>query len=336
MADVNFIVKNGLTVNTNFVVNSSSLSYSGNSTLNGTNTVINSNTTFNGNNSYFNGNIIITAGKGINANGSLGSQGQALLSNGSSIYWATATAGSNTHVQFNDSGTANASSGFVFNKVTNNVTIANSLTVSSMTVNSISANSATVSIGTGVTAMETSGNYAIRAYANSSDTRAIVQFTNNGQNSQTGMIQANSTMMYMNGGSGVYLESVGIGVAPSGTGGELRATGDITSSYSDDRLKDIIGPIPNSLEKVKALTGFYYTPNKTAINLGIDQNQLSKVGVSAQQVREVLPEAVKDAPIGQGYLTVQYEKIIPLLIEAIKELETKVNNRCKNCSCGGN
>ena len=104
----------------------------------------------------------------------------------------------------------------------------------------------------------------------------------------------------------------------------LGVTGDVYTAYSDERLKDILGPIDNALSKVQSLTGFYYQPNKTAISLGIEKNQLSRVGVSAQKVREVLPEAVGPAPINEKYLTVQYEKIVPLLIEAIKELSIKI------------
>ena len=50
------------------------------------------------------------------------------------------------------------------------------------------------------------------------------------------------------------------------------------------------------------------------------------VGVSAQKVKEILPEAVVPAPINENYLTVRYEKLIPLIIEAIKELDQKIDD----------
>lgn len=107
--------------------------------------------------------------------------------------------------------------------------------------------------------------------------------------------------------------------------GAITATGDITAGYSDDRLKDRFENIPNALDKVLQLNGFYYTPNKTAQQLGAVNNG-QEVGVSAQEVLTVLPEVVKDAPIDASYMTVDYAKMVPLLIEAIKGLNAKVES----------
>jgi hypothetical protein len=128
--------------------------------------------------------------------------------------------------------------------------------------------------------------------------------------------------------SNVRFGSLGIGTAPSGTTGEIRATGDITAFFSDDRLKDRIENIADPLEKVLKLNGFYYKPNKTAQDLGYKDQKL--VGVSAQEVQAILPEVVVPAPIDEKYLTVQYEKLIPLLIEAIKELKAEVDELKRN------
>ena len=117
--------------------------------------------------------------------------------------------------------------------------------------------------------------------------------------------------------------SLGVGTAASGTTGEIRATADITAGYSDDKLKTKLGSIENALAKVSALTGFYYEPNQTALDLGYVIKK--EVGVSAQEVQAVLPEVVVPAPVDSRYLTVHYEKLIPLLIEAIKELKAEVD-----------
>lgn len=117
--------------------------------------------------------------------------------------------------------------------------------------------------------------------------------------------------------------SLGVGTAASGNTGEIRATNDITAFFSDDRLKVKLGDIENALEKLSTLSGFYYEPNEAAKNLGYEVKR--HVGVSAQDVQAVMPEVVKPAPISDQYLTVQYEKLIPLLIEAIKELKAEVD-----------
>ena len=100
------------------------------------------------------------------------------------------------------------------------------------------------------------------------------------------------------------------------------ATGEITSYFSDDRLKDRLGNIENALDKVKELSGFFYKANETAKELGYTDER--KVGVSAQEVQKVLPEVVTSAPISSQYMTVHYERLVPLLIEAIKELDAKL------------
>jgi hypothetical protein len=117
--------------------------------------------------------------------------------------------------------------------------------------------------------------------------------------------------------------SLGIGTAASGTTGEIRATNNITAYYSDERLKTKIGSIENALEKVKQIETMVYHANETAVALGYDAS-IIEVGVTAQSVERVMPQTVAPAPIDDKYLTVRYERLVPLLIEAIKELEAQV------------
>jgi hypothetical protein len=120
------------------------------------------------------------------------------------------------------------------------------------------------------------------------------------------------------------LASLGVGTAASGTAGEIRATNNITAYYSDDRLKTKLGNIEDALAKVRTLSGFYYEANETAQDLGYEA--IREVGVSAQQVQAVQPEVVAPAPIDAKYLTVRYERLVPLLIEAIKELDGELQS----------
>jgi hypothetical protein len=120
----------------------------------------------------------------------------------------------------------------------------------------------------------------------------------------------------------VQFNSVGVGTGPSGTSGEIRATNNITAYFSDDKLKTRLGIIESALDKVCTLTGFYYEPNQTAQDLGYKVKR--EVGLSAQDVQKVLPEVVVPAPIDNQYLTIHYERVIPLLVEAIKELKSEI------------
>ena len=129
--------------------------------------------------------------------------------------------------------------------------------------------------------------------------------------------------------------NVSFGTIASGNitvSGALTATGDITSSVSDSRLKDRKDNIKEALAKVEKLSGFHYTYNDTAVKLlgdSVNKEDLM-VGVSAQEVEKVIPEAVKPAPVGEGYKTVQYERLVPLLIEAIKELNAEITELKKH------
>lgn len=116
--------------------------------------------------------------------------------------------------------------------------------------------------------------------------------------------------------------------------GEIVATGDITAFYSDRRLKDNIRPIENALDKLTSLVGIIYNGNDKARELGIDLGA-EMVGLFSDDVERVLPQVVKPAPFdlgpngtsktGENYKTIQYEKLVPLIIEAIKELNSKVD-----------
>ena len=108
---------------------------------------------------------------------------------------------------------------------------------------------------------------------------------------------------------------------------ELRCAGDIAAFASDDRLKTNKVGISNALDKVNALSGFTYNWNEFASEQGNQFDPTKRfVGVSAQEVQKVLPEAVTPAPFNDEYLTVKYDKLVPLLIEAIKELSDKVSD----------
>ena len=169
-----------------------------------------------------------------------------------------------------------------------------------------------------------------------------IYFRTNGSDrayfNSSGHLVPSASATYDLGAAGVrwrntYLTSLGVGTDASGTAGEIRATGAITANYSDNRLKNRIGKIENALDKIDQLTGFLYTPNELAAEFGFT-DQTVQVGLSAQDVNNIQPEAVKPAPFdttatgesisGENYLTVQYERLLPLIVEGIKELRLEL------------
>ena len=126
-------------------------------------------------------------------------------------------------------------------------------------------------------------------------------------------------------GSVQHSGSYGLGVAASTTYGRFEASNDIVAfSTSDERLKESITPIGSALDKVSQIQGveFNWKPLSDEEKMSIHGNEGHDVGVIAQEIEKVLPEVVTTRD--NGYKAVKYEKIIPLLVEAIKELQAEV------------
>jgi hypothetical protein len=118
----------------------------------------------------------------------------------------------------------------------------------------------------------------------------------------------------------------------------MRSTADIIAYASDKRLKENVINIPNALDKIKQINGVYFDWKDKTKELGFFPSQKNDVGVIAQEIQSILPEVVTLAPFdyelgksksGENYLTVKYDKLAPLFIEAIKELNQKVEDQQK-------
>jgi hypothetical protein len=116
--------------------------------------------------------------------------------------------------------------------------------------------------------------------------------------------------------------------------GNIHASGYIRSAFSDKRLKTVTSNITNALDIIDSLQGFRYVPNEKAIQLGFDYD--NEIGLCAQDVQKVIPEIVKLAPFdtyrkdgniasksGEEYLTICYERLSAVFVEAIKELRAE-------------
>ena len=129
------------------------------------------------------------------------------------------------------------------------------------------------------------------------------------------------------------------------TNGTLRVTGDLVAYASDKRLKTNVKNISNPIEKIKQINGVEYDwVDDIKEKYDFHPNNMHEVGVLAQEIEKVLPEAVLTAPMNAPYkektgedhnfLTVKYERIVPLLIEAIKEQQKQIDELSKkinNC-----
>ena len=166
---------------------------------------------------------------------------------------------------------------------------------------------------------------------------------------RSGMIHMNGNIMYFLNADGNDSETwavqgpynqwaltINMTSNESAFGGNLSAYGNVTAYLSDERLKTKTSDIKEPLKIINKLTGFYYTLNEVAKSYGF-KNKKQEIGLSAQDVENVLPELVSLAPFdtktddggnitsksGNNYLTVSYDKLAPVFVEAIKELSNE-------------
>jgi hypothetical protein len=108
----------------------------------------------------------------------------------------------------------------------------------------------------------------------------------------------------------------------------LYVNGDIIANSiagsSDSRFKTNVRPVTNALDKVKALQGVYFNWNQEAFPARDFPNQ-NAIGFIAQEVEKVLPEVVQTEKTAEGYKAVQYDKVVALLVEAIKEQQQQID-----------
>ena len=150
-------------------------------------------------------------------------------------------------------------------------------------------------------------------------------------------IQIGAANLY--GGTRFFNNSINVGtqiLTINDGDNNIRASYDIIAYASDGRLKENIKNIEGSLEKVMRINGVHFDWKEKTKDYGFEPDQIHDVGVIAQEIQEILPEIVTLAPFdymtggvsksGENFLTVKYEKLTPLLIEAIKEQQVQIED----------
>ena len=118
--------------------------------------------------------------------------------------------------------------------------------------------------------------------------------------------------------------SLGVGTTGWVIVGRIDASNDVVAySTSDIRLKKNIQLIPNALDKIDKINGYTFNWKEDKELSNTHGFAGHDVGVIAQEIEEILPEIVTTR--NNGYKAVKYEKIVPLLIQCIKELKSEIN-----------
>jgi hypothetical protein len=259
--------------------------------------------------------VLISAGNGLSGGGDISSTRTLALDTAS----ATFTTGVKTTLNSNT--VVSGSSQITFSGISSLPTLVSGssqitniqnsqLANSSISGVSLGGNLATLTIGTGLSGTSYNGS-------------SLVTIANTGVTSNVA-----GTGVTVSGATGAVTISIGQSVATNATptfgnltiNGTITATGDITAFFTSDiRHKNNVQLIDNALEKVNALNGVTWEWNDDVDEV---TKQTPTTGLIAQDVLDVLPEVVKTRE--NGFLALDYSKMIGLLVEAIKEQDVVI------------
>jgi hypothetical protein len=243
---------------------------------------------------------------------------------------------------------ASTATGVAYNSTTGVISLG-SIPNSSLANNSITINGASVALGGSRTlGTDDVAEGSTNLYYTNARARAAVSFTagSGAYNSSTGVFTIPTNTNQLTNGAG-FVTSSGVTSVATGNGltggtitgtgtlsmsgsytgnfavtGNITATGEVTAYYSDQRLKTDINPIEGALSKVMAIGGYTYKANELAADLGV-ANFDNQIGLLAQEVEAVMPELVTQSALA-GYKTIRYDKVVSVLVEAIKEQQAMI------------
>jgi hypothetical protein len=231
-------------------------------------------------------NAVVTS---LVANGSAGSNGQVLVTNGSAVYWGTGTSGANTYVQFNDSGVANGVSGFTFDKVTNTLYTANNVWTSFVNASAITIGSSLVTNSTGLYHTGTVNAAVLSTAGNLANTSGVYPVSNTvgselGRDDERWIVKANTIHAsgLINGNSGLIIEG--------------------TTNTS------VAFNIPTSF--VANSSGLYHTGTVNSTSFNVGNTTTGVGGVYANSTTVVVGNSSVNTQITQGVIKVNDNDVV--------------------------
>ena len=252
--------------------------------------------------------VTVTAGTGLSGGGSVSLGGSITLTNTITQYTDALARGA---VSFTaGSGAYNSTTG-AFSIPTNN----NQLTNGAGYI-------------TGITSANVTGALGYTPYNSTNPSGYITGITSGNVTTALGFTPYNSTNP-----SGFYSSGSAPSFGATSTGtltvsGNITATGEITAYYSDARLKTNVNKIGSALDKVMAINGYTYDSSELAQSLGLPKH-MDQIGLMADEVEAVLPELVTQSAI-EGYKTIRYDKVVSVLVNAIKEQQAMIEELRKD------